>query len=80
MCSIPEPIDDTLFCDECGQMFQIDPPFDTGIYGEYILCEKCRPRPAAGVYCPTHIDKPVMHCPPCKKLWSPCCGETHECP
>ena len=35
-------------------------------------------RPAPGVYCPAHRDPPVMYCPRCRTLWSPCCGETHE--
>jgi hypothetical protein len=37
-------------------------------------------REAKGVYCTLHVGDPVMHCSPCKKFWSPCCGETHECP
>lgn len=39
---------------------------------------RTEPRPAPGVYCPVHRDPPVMYCPGCRKLWSPCCGETHE--
>lgn len=37
-------------------------------------------RAAPGVYCGNgHTGKPVMVCDDCKAVWSPCCGESHEC-
>ncbi len=39
-----------------------------------------RERAAPGVYCSRHVGHQVMYCDGCKRLWSPCCGETSPHP
>jgi hypothetical protein len=76
-----------VHCSDCGDHPGVQCPacevvIDTVHNELQDMLDAAKPphRAAPGVYCTAgHAGKPVMVCDECKVIWSPCCGESHEC-